>query len=194
MSGWGEGVPSWNKSHWPRLSAFLDQALDLAPEERAGWLANLGAQDAELAEEIAELLRTGEEVDREGFLECNPSPLLEQTSLTDMTVGAYTLQSSIGEGGMGSVWLASRSDGRYDAKVAIKFLKLALVGRAGEERFRREGQLLARLAHPNIARLIDAGVEVSEVRIGRKPGTRVMSIRSNTCGVQTLFLERTAKV
>jgi catechol 2,3-dioxygenase-like lactoylglutathione lyase family enzyme len=43
-------------------------------------------------------------------------------------------------------------------------------------------------------RLIDAGIEVSEVRIGRKPGTRVMSIRSNTCGVQTLFLERTAKV
>ena len=43
-------------------------------------------------------------------------------------------------------------------------------------------------------RLIGAGVEVSEVRIGRKPGTRVMSIRSNTCGVQTLFLERTAKV
>jgi len=43
-------------------------------------------------------------------------------------------------------------------------------------------------------RLIDAGVEASEVRIGRKPGTRVMSIRSNTCGVQTLFLERTAKV
>jgi catechol 2,3-dioxygenase-like lactoylglutathione lyase family enzyme len=42
-------------------------------------------------------------------------------------------------------------------------------------------------------RLIDGGIEVSEVRIGRKPGTRVMSIRSNTCGVQTLFLERTAK-
>jgi len=42
-------------------------------------------------------------------------------------------------------------------------------------------------------RLIDGGIEVSEVRIGRKPGTRVMSIRSGTCGVQTLFLERTAK-
>ena len=42
-------------------------------------------------------------------------------------------------------------------------------------------------------RLLEAGVEVSEVRIGRKPGTRVMSIRSGTCGVQTLFLERTAK-
>ena len=43
-------------------------------------------------------------------------------------------------------------------------------------------------------RLIEGGIEVSEVRNGRKPGTRVMSIRSNTCGVQTLFLERTAKV
>jgi catechol 2,3-dioxygenase-like lactoylglutathione lyase family enzyme len=42
-------------------------------------------------------------------------------------------------------------------------------------------------------RLLDAGLEVSEVRIGRKPGTRVMSIRGGTCGVQTLFLERTAK-
>ena len=42
-------------------------------------------------------------------------------------------------------------------------------------------------------RLLDAGVDVSEVRIGRKPGTRVMSIRSGTCGVQTLFLERTAR-
>jgi catechol 2,3-dioxygenase-like lactoylglutathione lyase family enzyme len=43
------------------------------------------------------------------------------------------------------------------------------------------------------ARLIEGGIEVSEVRIGRKPGTRVMSIRSNACGVQTLFLERAAR-
>ena len=43
------------------------------------------------------------------------------------------------------------------------------------------------------ARLIDGGIEVSEVRNGRKPGTRVMSVRSGTCGVQTLFLERTPK-
>ncbi len=75
-------------------------------------------------------MSTGEQVHREGFLEGSASPLLEQSSLTGMTVGAYTLQSPIGEGGMGSVWLASRSDGRYDAKVAVKLLKLALVGRA----------------------------------------------------------------
>ncbi len=62
---------------------------------------------------------------------------------------------------MGSVWLARRSDGRYEGKVAIKFLNAALVGRAGEERFRREGSILARLADPNIARLIDAGVSAT---------------------------------
>lgn len=151
-------MPSWNRSHWQRVSAYLDQALELAPSERAAWLATLRVQDAELVEELDSLLRDGEQAHREGFLEGSSSPLLEQSSLTGMTVGAYTLQSSIGEGGMGSVWLASRSDGRYDAKVAVKLLKLALVGRTGGERFRREGQLLARLEHPNIARLIDAGV------------------------------------
>ena len=73
-------------------------------------------------------------------------------------VGAYTLVSLIGQGGMGSVWLARRSDGRFEGQVAVKLLNAELVGRAGEERFRREGSILARLTHPHIARLIDAGV------------------------------------
>ena len=59
---------------------------------------------------------------------------------------------------MGSVWLAHRSDGRFEGQAAIKFLNLALVARGGAERFRREGDVLASLAHPNIARLLDAGV------------------------------------
>ena len=59
---------------------------------------------------------------------------------------------------MGAVWLAHRSDGRYAGRVAVKLLNLALLGRAGADRFKREGSALARLAHPNIARLIDAGV------------------------------------
>ena len=59
---------------------------------------------------------------------------------------------------MGSVWLARRSDGRFEGNAAVKFLNAASVGRAGGERFRREGTILARLTHPHIARLIDAGV------------------------------------
>ncbi len=58
---------------------------------------------------------------------------------------------------MGAVWRADRSDGRYEGKVAVKFLNLALLGRGGAERFAREGNMLARLTHPNIARLLDAG-------------------------------------
>src|SRR6185295_16007701 len=59
---------------------------------------------------------------------------------------------------MGTVWLAHRSDGRYEARVAVKLLNLALLGPGGIERFRREGNALGRLTHPNIARLMDAGV------------------------------------
>ena len=62
---------------------------------------------------------------------------------------------------MGAVWLARRSDGRFEGRAAVKLLNLSLVGRAGEERFRREGTILARLSHPHIARLIDAGVSLA---------------------------------
>ncbi|HET9831496.1 MAG TPA: serine/threonine-protein kinase [Vicinamibacterales bacterium] len=79
-------------------------------------------------------------------------------SLAGQCVGAYTLESQIGQGGMGSVWLASRNDGRFERRVAIKFLNANVVGRAAEERLRREGSILARLSHPHIARLLDAGV------------------------------------
>ena len=67
----------------------------------------------------------------------------------------------IGQGGMGSVWLAERCDGRFEGRAAVKLLNIALIGRAGEERFRREGTILARLRHPRIAHLIDAGVSAT---------------------------------
>jgi serine/threonine-protein kinase len=66
--------------------------------------------------------------------------------------------SAIGFGGAGTVWLARRSDGRFEALAAVKLLSAALVGRPAEQRFLREGNLLARLDHPNIAHLIDAGI------------------------------------
>jgi serine/threonine-protein kinase len=80
------------------------------------------------------------------------------TSLAGLPAGNYTLESPIGQGGMGTVWLARRSDGRFEGRAAIKFLNLALLARDGGERFRREATALARLGHPHIARLLDAGV------------------------------------
>lgn len=94
----------------------------------------------------------------EGFLDADASIQTPEPPLAGLTIGAYTLVSAIGHGGMGTVWLATRSDGRFQGRAAVKLLNTALVGRIAEQRFKREGTILARLTHPYIARLIDAGV------------------------------------
>jgi serine/threonine protein kinase len=95
-----------------------------------------------------------------GFLEDEDwARLLEaDPCLAGLTVGGYTLQCPLGRGGTGSAWFARRSDGRYEGTAAVKLLNCGPLDRAGAERFRREATVLARLAHPNIARLIDAGL------------------------------------
>ncbi len=86
-------------------------------------------------------------------------PLAEGT-LAGTRIGAYRLESPLGEGGSGTVWRARRDDGRFEGQVAIKLLHLSRLGPAALARFppRREGGILARLTHPNIARLFDAGI------------------------------------
>jgi serine/threonine-protein kinase len=81
-----------------------------------------------------------------------------EPNLIGRRVGCYQLEHELGRGGMGSVWLARRDDGYYEAKVAIKLLVISWFGGEGAARFRHEGKLLARLDHPNIARLLDAGI------------------------------------
>ena len=146
---------------WRTVSPFLDEALDLSGDQRAAWLASIRAQDAALAADLRALLAEHAAVHDSGFLE-RSVPLPGRTALTlslaGQRLGAYRLISRIGQGGMGSVWLAERCDGRFEGRAAIKLLNIALVGRAGEERFRREGTILARLTHPHIAHLVDAGV------------------------------------
>ncbi len=62
--------------------------------------------------------------------------------LTGKSIGAYTLISQIGQGGMGSVWLAERTDGRFERRVAVKFLRFSVASQGGTERFKREGMIL----------------------------------------------------
>lgn len=76
-------------------------------------------------------------------------------------IGPYSLVHKLGQGGMGQVWLAERSDGRFERQAAVKFLNVALMGQVGEDRFKREGAILGRFSHPNIAELLDAGVSSS---------------------------------
>jgi eukaryotic-like serine/threonine-protein kinase len=81
-----------------------------------------------------------------------------ETTLVGREIGPYVIDAEIGRGGMGSVWRAHRIDGLYEGTVAVKFVHAAWIGRAGEQRFHIEGSVLARLDHPHIARLINAGV------------------------------------
>ena len=76
----------------------------------------------------------------------------------DLVLGRYRLLERIGQGGMGSVWRAERTDGLYDAQVAIKLLGSLALSAHARARFAQEGQILARLKHPNIAGLLDAGI------------------------------------
>ena len=146
---------------WRLLEPHLDHVLDLRGPERRAWLEERRAQEPELVAGIEALLALHDEIGRESFLEEGPATPARTASLAGQTLGAYTLLEPLGQGGMGTVWLARRSDGRFEGRVAVKLLNASLVGRAGEERFRREGSILARLAHPNIARLHDAGVSLS---------------------------------
>ena len=100
-------------------------------------------------------------LEAQGFLETSLVKPPDQERVGTQ-VGAYTITSLIGRGGMGEVWLAQRSDGRFEGKFALKFLETYSASPAALDRFRREGRLLARLAHPHIARLIDAGVTASD--------------------------------
>jgi eukaryotic-like serine/threonine-protein kinase len=145
-----------DSSRWKLISPLLDTLLDADGSERAAMLARLRHDDPHLAADVESLLAKEAAVNRDAFLE--GSALAGEATLAGQAIGSYTLDRPLGQGGMGSVWLAHRSDGRFEGRAAIKFLNLALLASGGAERFRREGQLLAKLAHPNIARLLDAGI------------------------------------
>jgi serine/threonine-protein kinase len=148
-------MPVMDRDRWRVLEPLLDEALDLAPAERPQWLDTLRTTRPDVADELSNLLREEATLDST-FLE-RPA----NASLTGLELGGWTLEQPIGHGGMGSVWLARRSDGRFEGTAAVKLLNLALVSDAGQARFRREGSVLARLTHPAISRLLDAGVSPS---------------------------------
>ena len=145
-------------AEWRALFALLDEALDLDDAARGPWLEALAARDPSRAERVAGLLAEREQVSREGFLGGQAVPPPVTGGRSGAMCGPYVLEALIGRGGMGSVWRGRRTDGRYEATVAIKLLSSPMLGADGEKRFRREGQILARLRHPNIAQLLDAGI------------------------------------
>ena len=143
---------------WLLVSPYLDDVLELTDEERRGYLSELGIADPTIAADLGLLLGEEQAVHDEAYLERDAQELLAEPHLAGQVFGAYELVEPLGAGGMGSVWRARRSDGRFEGSAAVKLLSAALLGAEGAARFRREGTILARLKHPHIAQLIDAGV------------------------------------
>jgi len=159
-----------DRQRWLSLSPLLDELLDLDPPAREARLTQLRAEDADTADQLKRLLGRADDLQQQGFLSqpavaqwqdalvSAPADSEPPPDLTGQSVGAYLLERQLGRGGMGTVWLARRADGRFEGRVAVKFLMAGLLGRGDAGRFAREGQILARLSHPHIARLLDAGV------------------------------------
>ena len=149
-----------DRERWQRLSPLLDGLLDLEGAARAARLEAIACDDADMAAELRGWLADAERAERASFLAGDGAGIGEPQShgLAGERIGAYVLEAPLGQGGSGVVWRATRADGRYQGAVAVKLLHLSLLGRSAALRFEREGAILARLEHPNIARLLDAGV------------------------------------
>jgi len=133
----------------------------ISDDHLATWHRALRKETPSIATDLRVLLEECHALGEQEFLKAQPTAPDSPAAMIGQKVGAYSLEAPIGQGGMGTVWVARRSDGRFEGRAAVKFLKLAFLGGASEERFKREGSVLARLAHPNIAHLIDAGVSIA---------------------------------
>jgi serine/threonine protein kinase len=149
---------TFTAEQWHALSPYLDEALGMTDQERTTWLSHLRPQNPALVNQLERLLHEHRALVSEGFLERRFVGLPSAAALVGQNLGVYKLVSQIGHGGMSTVWLAERSDGRFERQVAVKFLNISLMGKHGEERFKREGKILGLLVHPHIAELVDAGV------------------------------------
>ncbi|MCY7346053.1 MAG: protein kinase [Pyrinomonadaceae bacterium] len=147
--------------NWKNIKDVLMEALNLDVSERRGFLEKADITP-DVRAEVESLLAfetaaedlmhlSAVEFSKDFFDEDETSVLVGQT------IGVYKIVRELGQGGMGAVYLAERTDGKFKQKVALKLLKREMNTSALRRRFQQEREILASLEHPNIARLLDAG-------------------------------------
>src|SRR5262245_27614926 len=143
-----------------RLQILFEHALLLASDDRAAYLARECGTDTALREEVEALLAAEPATDQ-GFGQligrAVRDALESGTDINGRRIGPYRIVRTIGQGGMGAVYLAERADEQYRGQVAIKLCNALFATPLAMERLRAERQILAGLDHPNIARLLDGG-------------------------------------
>jgi serine/threonine-protein kinase len=142
---------------------MLDALLSLPEAERGAYLdRHCGAEPA-LRAQIEALLEAsgpafayfdelGNRISKAAVIE------LEAAAAPQIKVGPYATSRIIGHGGMGTVYLAERSDGQFEQRVALKLIRLDMEGESARRLFERERRILAQMRHPNVAQLLDGGV------------------------------------
>jgi eukaryotic-like serine/threonine-protein kinase len=145
------------ESGWEAVQRVLGEFLEVPAERR---LESLAARNltAETHTRVEQLLRALS--DSEDFLERPPLPLgaPQPDGRLGQRLGPWRLEAVIGSGGMGTVYRGERDDGEFTQRAAIKVIAPGRWSPSMERRLREERQILARLEHPNVARLIDGGV------------------------------------
>ena len=145
---------------WRRIEELFEDALSLPTAERPARVEKASAGDDELRQEVISLLAS-HAASPGGFIQdrIKNAVLSFQAIEPEATthVGPYRLICELGRGGMGTVYLAERDDDQYKSTVAVKLVRPGMDTEFILARFRRERQTLARLQHPNIARLLDGG-------------------------------------
>ncbi len=154
---------SSDSARWEAVERLFSHGLDLAPEDWAEFLDREAPDDPSLRKEVLELLRSSESAEEYLLNLANragaPSSQAEQLGrLAGKRLGSWRLVELIGRGGMGAVYLAQRDDDQFRMKAALKILPLGVSSPSQRGRFLSERQILARLNHPNIARILDGGV------------------------------------
>lgn len=144
-----------NEEFERRALELMADALDVSSDLRADWVREQAGDNRALVTRVLTLL----DADTEGSVQLRTGGARDAVDETPPPerVGAYRIADLIGRGGMGAVYLGERDAGDFDHKVAIKLIKPGILSDTLVERFTRERQILARLNHPNIARLFDGG-------------------------------------
>jgi hypothetical protein len=138
-----------------RIRDLFDAAAELPAEGRQEFVAREARGDEALASSVLRLLRAARSSDR--FLENPLAQRADHNQLVGLELGPYRIERQLGAGGMGVVYRAVRADDAYKRTVALKVIRPEFKAREMIERFERERELLARLDHPNIARIVDGG-------------------------------------
>ena len=149
-----------NPERWAEIRSLVERSVVLPPEKRSAFL-NSETSDASLIAEVEEHLAYDRQASAMFSVESwqqRAQTTAAEANLDGTILGNYRLLKELGRGGMGAVYIAERADGVYQQKVALKVLQENIFTPSLADRFRQERQILARLQHPGIARLLDGGV------------------------------------